>query len=329
MTHANRRMRRPHKTAALAAALALGLHTVMSASGLHLITGNVQAQTVFTEILVNDFPITNFDINSRSGLLRLQGLSSAEARSRAEDELIDETLQRAEGRRLGLSVSQDEVEEALRTIAGRSNLSVSQLGQALGQRGVDISTLRDSVEAQILWSQIVGARFRATVQVDEQDVLAALDSQTTDDDAAALTATEYSIREIIFIVPEGSPASAFQRRESEANALRARFETCAQGIASARQLTSVVVQDEIRRFSSDLSEPLNDMLSDTPTGRLTPPERTDNGISVLAVCNKREIRSDADARRDVENELRNEEGVLLSRGYLRDLRASATIIRPN
>jgi peptidyl-prolyl cis-trans isomerase SurA len=50
---------------------------------------------------------------------------------------------------------------------------------------------------------------------------------------------------------------------------------------------------------------------------------------MIAVCNKREVRSDADARRDVENELRNEEGLLLSRGYLRDLRASATILRPN
>jgi peptidyl-prolyl cis-trans isomerase SurA len=50
---------------------------------------------------------------------------------------------------------------------------------------------------------------------------------------------------------------------------------------------------------------------------------------MFAVCNKRDVRSDAEARRDVESELRNQEGVLLSRGYLRDLRASATILRPN
>jgi hypothetical protein len=35
------------------------------------------------------------------------------------------------------------------------------------------------------------------------------------------------------------------------------------------------------------------------------------GVVMIAVCNKREVRSDADARRDVESELRNEEGVAL------------------
>jgi peptidyl-prolyl cis-trans isomerase SurA len=92
--------------------------------------------------------------------------------------LIDEALQRAEARRLGISVTQAELDQALQTIASRSGLSVSQLGQALSQRGVDLATLRDSIEAQILWDQIIRARFQATVRVDEQDVLAALDRST-------------------------------------------------------------------------------------------------------------------------------------------------------
>jgi hypothetical protein len=44
---------------------------------------------------------------------------------------------------------------------------------------------------------------------------------------------------------------------------------------------------------------------------LTPPEDNAEGVVMIAVCNKRDVRSDADARRDVESELRNEEGVLL------------------
>jgi hypothetical protein len=90
----------------------------------------------------------------------------------------------------------------------------------------------------------------------------------------------------------------------------------------------VVIQNESRRFSADLSADLDEVLQETPVGRLTPPEDNAEGIVMIAVCNKREVRSDADARRDVESELRNEEGLLLSRGYLRDLRASATIMRP-
>lgn len=287
---------------------------------------SVSAQSVYTAVLVNDVPITNYDVDARAALLRLQGASSSQANARAEDELIDEALQRAEARRLGISVTQAELDGSIQEIAGRSGLSVSQLGQALGQRGVDISSLRDSIESQILWSQIIRARFQATVQVDEQDILAAIDSRNGDEAGTSLTATEYTLREVIFIVPEGTSRD---QRMREATAFRSRFESCSTGIASARQLNGVVIQDEVRRFSSDISAELAEMLNETAVGRLTAPESTNTGVEMIAVCNKREVQSDGDARRDVESELRNEEGVLLSRGYLRDLRASATILRPS
>lgn len=284
------------------------------------------AQSVYTAVLVNDVPITNYDVDARAALLRVQGASSAQASTRAEDELIDEALQRAEARRVGISVTQAELDESMRSIAASSSLSVSQLGQALGQRGVDIASLRDSIEAQLLWNAVIRARFRATVSVDEQDVIAALGSRSESGEDAALTATEFTLREVVFIVAEG--ASRDQRMR-EAVAFRTRFESCSTGIASARQLNGVVIRDEIRRFSSDISAEFARILNETAVGRLTAPETSDTGVEMIAVCNKREVQSDADARRDVESELRNEEGVLLSRGYLRDLRASATIIRPS
>jgi peptidyl-prolyl cis-trans isomerase SurA len=283
------------------------------------------AQSVYTAILVNDVPISNYDINARAALLRLQGGPS----SQAEEELIDEALQRAEARRLGISVTQAELDQALQTIASRSGLSVSQLGQALGQRGVDLATLRDSIEAQILWDQVIRARFQATVRVDEQDVLAALDDRSGDDSESELTTTEYTLREVVFVVPEGAGSNTREQRRREAAAFRSRFESCASGISSARQLNGVVIQNEVRRFSADLAPELNELLQETAVGRLTPPEDAAEGVVMFAVCNKRNVRSDAEARRDVESELRNEEGLLLSRGYLRDLRASATILRPN
>lgn len=312
---------------ALGALLLTGASSFVPGPNPGLMVSAALAQSVYTAILVNDTPITNYDIDARAALLRLQGASGGQASSRAEDELINEALQRAEARRLGITVTQAELDEALRTIASRSSLTVGQLSQALGARGVDISSLRGSIEAQIMWSQIIRARFQATVDVDEQDILAALGNRESDDEGGEMTATEYTLREVIFIVPEGSGTTS--QRMREAAAFRSRFESCQAGINSARQLTGVVIQDEVRRFSSDLSAGLDELLSGTAVGSLTAPEETDEGVIMIAVCNKREVRSDADARRDVESELRSEEGVLISRGYLRDLRASATIVRPN
>lgn len=330
MTGAETKRKARQTMGARLGALVLGGAMMFAApSALPSLTSPATAQSVYTAVLVNDVPISNYDINARTALLRLQGASSAQASSGAENELIDEALQRAEARRLGISVTQAELDQALQTIASRSGLSVSQLGQALGQRGVDLATLRASIEAQILWDQVIRARFQATVRVDEQDVLAALDNRSGDDGGPELTTTEYTLREVVFIVPEGSGANTRDQRRREATAFRSRFESCAAGISAARELNGVVVQAESRRFSSDLSPELDGLLQETAVGRLTPPEDGPEGVVMFAVCNKRDVRSDAEARRDVESELRNEEGLLLSRGYLRDLRASATILRPN
>ncbi|MEM8900375.1 MAG: hypothetical protein AAGC85_19825 [Bacteroidota bacterium] len=79
--------------------------------------------------------------------------------------------------------------------------------------------------------------------------MAALDTRTGDQAEEGGTATEYALREIIFVVPEGSADAAYNRRSQEASSLRSRFETCSTGLDTARQLTAVVVQDEVRRFS--------------------------------------------------------------------------------
>jgi peptidyl-prolyl cis-trans isomerase SurA len=143
-------------------------------------------------------------------------------------------LQRAEARRLGISVTQAELDQALQTIASRSGLSVSQLGQALGQRGVDLDSLRDSIEAQILWDQVIRARFQATVRVDEQDVLAALDNRSERRQWIGSHNNRIHLaRGGFHCSRRGRGSNAREQRRREAAAFRSRFESCASAIAAA------------------------------------------------------------------------------------------------
>jgi peptidyl-prolyl cis-trans isomerase SurA len=226
------------------------------------------AQSVYTAILVNDVPISNYDINARAALLRLQGGAS----SQAEEELIDEALQRAEARRLGISVTQAELDQALQTIASRSGLSVSQLGQALSQRGVDLATLRDSIEAQMLWDQVIRARFQATVRVDEQDVLAALDDRRKMTVARNSQPLNTPCVRWFSLFQKVRGSNTREQRRREAAAFRSRFESCASGISTARQLNGVVIQNEVTTLFSRFAPELAQNLNETPVGRLTPPE---------------------------------------------------------
>src|SRR5262249_60190289 len=83
---------------------------------------------------------------------------------------------------------------------------------------------------------------------------------------------QYTVREILFIVPRGSPPAAFEARRRQADELRHRFETCEQGVPFARALTDVAVREPVRRTSIDIGAARRAGLDAPPLGRLTPPE---------------------------------------------------------
>ena len=120
---------------------------------------------------------------------------------------------------------------------------------------------------------------------------------------------DYTLRPILFVVPRGSPPAAFEARAKEAEALRARFQSCDEGIALARGMRYVAVRAQVVKGSAELPAALRDVLAKTEIGRLTAPETTPQGVEVYAVCGKRQSEQRAGekrgSRRDVQRSVRN------------------------
>jgi peptidyl-prolyl cis-trans isomerase SurA len=285
------------------------------------------AQDVYAAIKVNGATITNFDIQTRAKLLQLQRIGAAQAKAQAEQELIDETLQIQEAKRLNIVAGESEVDAAMAQIASQSNASPARFESELRRVGVDPNTLRSRIRAALSWRNVIQARFRATINIREEDVVAAMLETQGQEKAAQDTVTEYTLQQIIFVTPENASQGVKNQRRNEAAALRSRFTSCGSSLDIARNLNSVVVKDAGRRFSADIPEALAKKLDETPTGKLTPPEIERDGVVMIAVCDKRQISGRGEASREVEDQLRSEEGQLMARGYIRDLRANATIIR--
>src|SRR5690606_38073216 len=108
-------------------------------------------------------------------------------------------------------------------------------------------------------------------------------------------------------------------------AARKRFTNCESGLAMLRQMRDVAVKPPVFRSSTDLPKPMADLLAKTPVGRLTPPYRTDQGIEVIAVCERKERNDEAAIRKQVEAELRNKRSGNLAESILKELRAKAQI----
>jgi len=283
-----------------------------------------QAQTSI-KVVVGKQPITSYEIAQRAKFIQLTQ-RVPNATKMATEELIDEKLQLEEARKRGITVSEGEVNDAYAGIASRLKMSPDQLTKGLRSGGVDAKTFKDRLRAQIAWGKVIREKFRATVAVTEQDVIAALQSKVEPGKSAEKsTTTEYELSQVIFVVPAKASAAVAAQKQKEAEQLRGRFASCAEGLAFAKGLQGVVIKPLGRRMQSDLSDENVKMLDELAVGRLTPPQRTENGVEMVALCNRRVLQSDAAARAAIEGELLDEEGSLMSRRYLRDLKRNAVI----
>jgi peptidyl-prolyl cis-trans isomerase SurA len=187
--------------------------------------------------VVNDEVVSVRDLNDRLDLaMATSGIPDSEqARARLAPQvlrsLIEESLQLQEAQRLGIEITQSEIDTALGNIAQRNQLTVEQLRSYLGTGGINFETLLRQVRAQIGWIKVVNRTIRptVTVTVDQLD-LAVQEARESEGQP------EYLLSEIV--LPVDNPAQA-ERIAQDAQRLvqtlreGASFDSLAQQVSAA------------------------------------------------------------------------------------------------
>lgn len=277
-------------------------------------------------VLVNDEPISSYDVEQRLRLLTVTTgqRDSARLRSRAIDELIDEKLMMQEARRLDIKVPQEQVQEQLRIMAQRSNLSLQQFTQALGSVGINLSSFSKRIEVQLAWPYVIRARFGGSVQVRQEDIDTALERL---EGPKITTRYEFMLQGILFIVPEGASTATVNARRNLAEHLRRGFRSCAETKAQLAGVPDVVISDLGKRTSDTMAPADRERFDKLNVNETTAPRTEDRGIEIIAVCAKNEIKDEKLARRTAEMQLINQEFEVMARRHLHDLRRDAVIER--
>jgi len=271
---------------------------------------------------VNGEPITELDVAHRT---KFGEMSTHQTPSRQEvlDGLINEILEIREAKRYTIEPSDSDVNTAYADIATKMGVDPPKLTQILVAGGASEATLKHRLRAQIAWASLVRGRFRASLEIPDSDVEVQLQlHKPADKDQLGY---EYIVRPIILVVPHGSPDAVFEARKRDADALRVRFQSCADGIPFARALREVAVRDPVSKSSADLQQDLRDILDKTEVGHLTPPEQTAEGVQMFAVCSKKETKSDTPGLREVRDEMFQQKFGAKAKRYLEELRREAMI----
>lgn len=272
---------------------------------------------------VDGAPITAFDIDQHIRITLLSARKKV-GREEALKTLIDDRVKVAEARRAGYRISDANIDDSVERIARANRQSPDQFVEALRRAGISPQVYRARMEAEIAWEALLRNRLRAGINLTNAEVDAALEQALA---KGADKVTDFTLRSVIFVVPASGGAAAAGAQLRAATAARARFKSCEQSLPELEQQRDVAVRGAVVRSSKDLSPQLAAVLAKQPANSLSPPERTAQGIELIAICEKTD-RSDRNAARAaVEDELRQKKSGTVAEDYLKDLRAKANIVR--
>ena len=272
---------------------------------------------------VNGTPITTLDVEHRAKFIQLS-TKKAPTRREVLDSLIDEILEVDEAKRFRLEVPDSEVDSSYAAVATRMGIDTQKLTQILVSNGASEDTLKRRLRAQIAWTSLVRGRYKASLEIRDKDIEAQLQLHKPEEKKDDV-GYEYIMRPVVMIVPRGSPDSVYDARKRDAEALRARFVNCNEGIAFARALPDVAVRDQVSKYSADLVPQIRQILDNTAVGHLTPPETTSEGVQMFAVCAKRETKSDTPEMREIRDQMLQQKFGVQAKRYLESLRRQAMI----
>lgn len=268
--------------------------------------------------VVNNVPVTSYDIARRAAFLKLQRSSGS-----ASEAMIEQTLQIMEMRRLNVRISDKAVDESYARFAAGNKLTAAQLDQILAQSGVTKEHFKEYIRVQMGWNQALASRYRSQERLSEQDVAHRMLQQG----GAKPSATEYMLQHVIFVVPAADKKTAGAKRKREADSMRQRFKTCDTTREFAKGLLDVTVRDLGRVLAPELPRDWEGLIKETKQGAATPVRETDRGFEFIGICSTREVSDDRVAQMVFQNEgSENEKASELSKKYLAELRSKARIV---
>ncbi|MBE7928341.1 MULTISPECIES: peptidylprolyl isomerase [Pseudomonadaceae] len=236
------------------------------------------------------------------------------------ERLITENLQLQIGERSGIRIADEELNQALATIAQRNNMTLEQFRDALERDGLSLETAREQIRREMVINRVRQRRIAERIQVSNQEV----ENFLASDLGKLQLAEEYRLANILIPTPESSDSAAIQAAEKVAADT---YQQLQQGADFARLAVSRSASENALeggdmgwRKAAQLPPPFDTQVRELSVGEVTQPVRTPPGFIILKLLDKRggdtqvrdevhvrhilikpsQIRSEAESRRLIE-----------------------------
>lgn len=236
------------------------------------------------------------------------------------ERLITENLQLQIGDRSGIRIADEELNQALATIAQRNSMTLEQFRDALERDGLSLETAREQIRREMVINRVRQRRIAERIQVSNQEV----ENFLASDLGKLQLSEEYRLANILIPVPESSDSAAIQAAEEIAADTYKQLQQGADfaQLAVSRSASENALEggDMGWRKAAQLPPPFDTQVRELAVGEVTQPVRTPPGFIMLKLLDKRggdtqvrdevhvrhilikpsQIRSEAESRRLIE-----------------------------
>ena len=203
------------------------------------------------------------------------------------ERLIVENLQLQIGERSGIRITDEELNQAIGTIAQRNNMTIDQFRQALAHDGLSYEDAREQVRREMIISRVRQRRVAERIQVTDQEVKNFLKSPM----GAMQQSDEYRLANILIPTPDRASSEDIQAAGKKAvdiyNQLQQGADFAKLAIAHSSSDNALEGGDMGWRKAAQLPPPFDEELSRMNAGDVTKPVRIPTGFIILKVNEKR------------------------------------------
>lgn len=203
------------------------------------------------------------------------------------DRLILENIQLQIGDRAGVRITDEELNQALETIAQRNNMNIDQLRMALQQDGLSFSAAREQIRREMIISRVRQRRVADRIDVSNQELKRFIASEH----GKVQLSEEFHLANILLPLPEGSTAAVIEKAGKQAQQVYQQLQQGASfsdmAISMSRSESALEGGDMGWRKAAQLPPPFDNLIPSLATGQVTQPVRTPGGFIIIKLLEKR------------------------------------------
>ncbi len=157
--------------------------------------------------VVNDAPITWFELLQRTAAVARENrvTESPALRKQVLEQLIDQRAQVQAARQEGIVVSEEEIDNAERVVAGNNKMSVASLRAAVAKDGLSVLSFRQQLSDQLAVQRMRERFVSADSRSSQADIDAFLEAQAAPD--GAVPPPQLQLAQIFFPIREDATAA--------------------------------------------------------------------------------------------------------------------------